>query len=281
MPITVDQRVGSTWHKGNLNDERRAIGRLSERRTSRDYFGRAEIPFQTTKLIQLVFTGACVAYMTILMNFHRLFARDSMSKKIDAETKPSSTDTTQTLDNVVDIASAKVGGPVGTSIMDGDTPVRPGGRSGRVRTRLLPAGEEDQPYSPGEGSSHNRGGKVRRPVGWLVVIEGPGAGDWFALESGLTHLGRGADQDVCLDFGDQTISRQNHAFITYDIAYSRFQLSHGDSRNRTRLNGAVVDSKVTLTNGDRISIGKTTLRIAIFCDDHFSWPPIIDKGGSK
>ena len=281
MPNTEDQRVGSTCRKGNLNDERRAIGRLSERRISRECFARAEIPFQTTELNQSIFPYARVAYMTILMNFQRLFARDAMSKSVDPETKPGTTDTTQTLDNVVGISAAKVGGPVGTSNIKVDPSVRPGGGSGRVRTRLLPAGEEDQPYSPPEGSDHNRVGQVRRPVGWLVVIEGPGAGDWFALESGLTHLGRGADQNVCLDFGDQTISPQSHAFITYDIARSRFQLSHGESRNRTRLNGAVVDGKVTLAHGDRISIGKTTLRIAIFCDDHFSWPPIIDKEGSK
>ena len=219
--------------------------------------------------------------MAILINLQRLFARDTTDPSLESEPMPAATDTTQKIDNVVDIAAAKIGGPAGTSSTGGDPSGRPNGRSGRVRTRLLLEGEDKRPFSPAEGSDQNRAGHVRRPVGWLVVIEGPGAGDWFALESGLTHLGRGADQDVCLDFGDQTISRQSHAFITYDIARHRFQLCHGESRNRTRLNGVVVDGKVALTNGDCISIGKTTLRIAVFCDDQFSWPPIIDKGGSK
>jgi hypothetical protein len=126
-----------------------------------------------------------------------------------------------------------------------------------------------------------RSGRVRRPVGWLVIIEGPGTGDWFALESGLTHIGRGAVQDVCLDFGDQTISLLNHAYITYDIAQHRFQISHGEGINWVRLNGVTVEVKADLSHGDRITIGKTTLRIAAFCDDHFSWAPILDKGGSK
>ncbi|SMX23997.1 FHA domain-containing protein [Boseongicola aestuarii] len=219
--------------------------------------------------------------MAILINLQRLFARDTTGPLPEPETMPDANETTQTIDNVVGIDAAKIGGPVGTTNTNGDPSGRPSGRSGRVRTRLLPEGEEDKPYSPGEGSDHNGGGQVRRPVGWLVIIDGPGTGDWFALESGLTHLGRGADQNVCIDFGDQTISRQSHAFITYDIAHHRLQLSHGESRNRTRLNGVVVDGKVALTHGDSISIGKTTLRIAVFCDDQFSWPPIIDKGGSK
>jgi len=101
------------------------------------------------------------------------------------------------------------------------------------------------------------------------------------LERGLTPIGRGVGQDVCLDFGDQTISRLNHAFIAYDIAQHRFQIGHGEGINWVRLNGVIVEVKADLSHGDRITIGKTTLRIAAFCDDHFSWAPILDKGGSK
>ena len=210
--------------------------------------------------------------MTIFANIHRLFSRELPIEQTGNPARHPSRDTMPQADNVLDFGVKA----------DGDqTAMRPKGRSGRIRTRLLPEGEEDTSYTPPVGTDNVRGGRVRRPVGWLVVIEGPGAGDWFALENGLTHLGRGADQDVCLDFGDQSISRQSHAFITYDIARHRFQLSHGESRNRTRLNGTVVEGKAALSHGDRISIGKTTLRIAVFCDDEFSWAPIIDKGGSQ
>ncbi|MBT8458176.1 MAG: FHA domain-containing protein [Boseongicola sp.] len=210
--------------------------------------------------------------MTILANIHRLFSRDTSIEKSESDERRNSRETMPTTDNVVDF---------GVQIEGEQSFERPTGRSGRIRTRMLPEGEEDNSYSPPVGTDQLRGGRVRRPVGWLVVIEGPGTGDWFALESGLTHLGRGADQDVCLDFGDQSISRQSHAFITYDIARHRFQICHGESRNRTRLNGEVVEHKAALSHGDRISIGKTTLRIAIFCDDQFSWAPILDKGGPQ
>lgn len=210
--------------------------------------------------------------MTILANIHRLFSRETTIERTEINDQRRPGDTAPATDNVVDF---------GVANDSNQSAVRPTGRSGRIRTRLLPEGEEDTSYTPPVGTDKGRAGRVRRPVGWLVVIEGPGTGDWFALESGLTHLGRGADQDVCLDFGDQSISRQSHAFITYDIARHSFKLCHGESRNRTRLNGEVVEHKAALSHGDRISIGKTTLRIAIFCDDQFSWAPIIDKGGPQ
>jgi len=220
--------------------------------------------------------------LTLLDNLYRLFPREKAVEVVSNAANSSDGSTRITRSNVVDLGPRADNHPSSTS-PDSDTRTanRPSGRSGRVRTRLLPECEEDKSYVPPEGSDHLRAGQIRRPVGWLVVVEGPGTGDWFALESGLTHLGRGPDQDVCLDFGDQSISRQNHAFITYDIARHRFQLSHGESKNRTRLNGVVVESRIGLAHGDRISIGKTTLRIAAFCDDDFSWPAIIDSGGLK
>lgn len=210
--------------------------------------------------------------MTILTNIHRLFSRETTLERSETASRRGTPDRSPFKGKVLDFDPRD---EIDQSVM------RPTGRSGRIRTRLLTEGAEDTSYSPPVGTDKMRGGRVRRPVGWLVVVEGPGTGDWFALESGLTHLGRGADQDVCLDFGDQSISRQSHAFITYDIARHRFQLCHGKSRNRTRLNGNVVEHKAPLSHGDCISIGKTTLRIAIFCDDQFSWAPIIDEGGSK
>ena len=220
--------------------------------------------------------------MTFLDNLYKLFPRETVTHTMGRTATAGRDVTRATRDNVVALGShAENLAPSSSHDLGMETVHRPSGRSGRVRTRLLPEGEEDKTYVPPEGSDRPRGGRIRRPVGWLVVVEGPGTGDWFALESGLTHLGRGKDQEVCLDFGDQSISRRNHAFITYDIARHRFQLSHGESKNRTRLNGEAVASKAGLVHGDRISIGKTTLRIAAFCDDDFSWPAIIDNGGSK
>jgi hypothetical protein len=226
--------------------------------------------------------------VTIFMSLQKLFARDVPAPDAEPFRLTGRQGRMQVSSNVVEITQfneieGNVQSPKSESAKHENTSpmVRPNGRSGRVRTRLLPEGEQCGSNNRSEGFDTMRSGRVRRPVGWLVIIEGPGIGDWFALESGLTHIGRGAVQDVCLDFGDQTISLLNHAYITYDIAQHRFQISHGEGINWVRLNGVTVEVKADLSHGDRITIGKTTLRIAAFCDDHFSWAPILDKGGSK
>ncbi len=157
---------------------------------------------------------------------------------------------------------------------------RPNGQTGRIKTRMMSDGPFDS-YFDATGTRKIPTANVHRPIGWIVVIEGPGTGDWFALESGLTEIGRGVDQDVSLDFGDLMISRSNHAYITYDISTHRFSLCHGDSQNSTKCNGVAVKNTTDLNNGDRIKIGDTTLRFAAFCDDDFQWSAIVDKGASQ
>src|SRR5262249_54483958 len=57
---------------------------------------------------------------------------------------------------------------------------------------------------------------LRNPVvGWVVVIKGPGRGDFRPVHPGQNSLGRGGDCDIKIDFGDTNISRDPHAYITY------------------------------------------------------------------
>jgi len=268
--------------EGKPDASSRANGRWPNQRISRGVQVR---PVPATSKLGRCSNHRRAVRMTILLNLQKLFTRDDVLAE-DRQVRGIDAENTS---NVVEFgelhgvaAQALAPRTDQSSHEEAMRPTAlPAGRSGRVRTRLLPEGDQKNGYSPAEGSDIRRSGRVRRPVAWLVIIEGPGTGDWFVLESGLTHIGCGAEQEVCLDFGDQNISRENHAFITYDIAQHRFQISHGDSVNRTRLNDVMVDGKVELSHGDRIVIGKTTLRIVTFCDDKFSWPPIIDKGGSE
>ena len=113
--------------------------------------------------------------------------------------------------------------------------------------------------------------RVRFPVGWIVVAEGPGRGESFALLAGMSQIGRGEDQAVQLDFGDNTISRNNHAAIVYDPESTTFLLGHGGKANIVRLNDKPVISNETLQNGDIIRIGETKLRFIALCDQSFNW----------
>ncbi len=151
-----------------------------------------------------------------------------------------------------------------------ETPTR---RTGRVKTRLLG-------FDHSNGSMEEIGSRataaaapeaVKFPVGWLVVVEGPGRGASFALGHGVSQIGRGEDQAVALDFGDTAISRERHAMVAYDDETRSFFLGHGGKSNLVRLNGKPVLSTENVSHGDMIRVGETTLMLAALCGESFSW----------
>jgi len=100
------------------------------------------------------------------------------------------------------------------------------------------------------------GGQTKFPVGWMLVVDGPGRGECFALEAGMSQIGRGDDQAIRLDFGDNSISRM---------------MGHGGKKNIVRLNDKPVISNETLNTGDSIKLGETTLHFVAFCTPEFNW----------
>ncbi len=146
---------------------------------------------------------------------------------------------------------------------------RGSGRSGRVKTRLLgfnaAAIEQKDPFAAESGA----GSKF--PVGWLVVVSEMGRGESFALKDGVTKVGRGTDQTVCLNFGDNSISRDNHISIAYDAEQNKFFVGHSGKTNLVRINNIPLLSTEELKSKDLIRLGETTLRFISFCADDFSW----------
>ena len=113
--------------------------------------------------------------------------------------------------------------------------------------------------------------RAKFPVGWLVVSEGPGRGECFSLMTGMSQIGRGEDQAVQLDFGDNSISRTNHAAIVFDPESKEFLLGHGGKSNIVRLNDKPLISNEALKSGDVIRLGETVLRFVALCDKSFNW----------
>ena len=109
------------------------------------------------------------------------------------------------------------------------------------------------------------------PVGWIVVIDGPGRGHSYALHTGVSQIGRGEDQTVRLNFGDTAISRSNHAALAYDHKQNKYFLGHGGKANLVRLNGVPLLSTEEISNGALIEIGETQLRFIALCGGAFSW----------
>lgn len=114
------------------------------------------------------------------------------------------------------------------------------------------------------------------PVGWLVIVRGPGKGNVLTLGNGMNAIGRGDSSRARLDFGDDNVSRVNHAQLAYDPRQRRWLLSHGEGANLTYLNGEVVMGTVDVASGAVIEVGETTLRFQAFCSQDFDWPDVED-----
>ncbi|MCY4172005.1 MAG: FHA domain-containing protein [Bacteroidetes bacterium] len=108
-------------------------------------------------------------------------------------------------------------------------------------------------------------------VGWLVIIDGPGKGVSCQIGSGQNTVGRGMQARICIDFGDQEISRDSQTIITYDPKHNEYYIQPGLGTNLTYLEGEPVLSPTPLSFGSKIVIGSTTLRFIAFCDDQFTW----------
>ena len=125
---------------------------------------------------------------------------------------------------------------------------------------------EALPKSPESSQSHDA------PVaGWLVVVDGPGKGRAREIVPGRNVVGRGAGNDISLDFGDSQISRDKHAVISYDPRGRRFYIQHGEGANLTYLNDQPVLSPCELEALSRITLGDTVLRFVPFCGSDFDW----------
>lgn len=141
----------------------------------------------------------------------------------------------------------------------------------RAKTRILGfhSPETEKDVFAQAGARSNRAGQF--PAGWLVVVEGPGRGAAFVVSPSVSSIGRGEDQAICLDFGDTSISRNNHAAVAYDAEQNKFFIGHGNKSNIVRRNNQPLLATEELMNDDVIRIGKTTLMFKALCGEGFHW----------
>ena len=109
------------------------------------------------------------------------------------------------------------------------------------------------------------------PVGWLVVVQGPGQGNVVTIGNGSNSLGRDTGERICVDFGDETISRRSHATITYDPRGKKFYIQHGGGTNLTYVEEHPVLAPTELEEFSRIQMGETVLLFVPLCGERFDW----------
>lgn len=107
-------------------------------------------------------------------------------------------------------------------------------------------------------------------VGWLVSIEGPERGRDFKIVAEKNFIGRSEKMDISIS-GDDSVSRENHAIISFNPLKCIFRLFTGDSHGLVYLNEEEVVTPVELKANDVIVIGKSKLMFIPFCGENFIW----------
>lgn len=134
-------------------------------------------------------------------------------------------------------------------------------------TRSVPAPAADT----GKTVAVYQKGLSREPVaGWLVCVEGAEKGKDYRIAAKNNSIGRSETADICIK-GDQMVSRENHARLSYDGKHNKFYLIPGESTNNLYVNDEPVYVPTLLKRGDVIELGEGKFIFVPFCDDAFDW----------
>jgi len=114
-------------------------------------------------------------------------------------------------------------------------------------------------------------------VGFLVVVGGPGLGAFRPIYEGNNGVGRGKNQRISLDFGDETISSEEQAYIRYDSMDRSFLFVPNLAKtNIVAVNDKKPTGALKLELMDVITMGRTQLAFVPFCGEEFDWSELTD-----
>ena len=112
-------------------------------------------------------------------------------------------------------------------------------------------------------------------VGWLVITGGPGLGSFRPVFEGNNSIGRSPDSRIPLDFGDDSISFEEQAYVRYDGNDRGFLFVPNMSKtNVVSVNTKRPTSAIELAAMDVIVMGRTQLVFMPFCGPEFDWSEI-------
>ena len=115
-------------------------------------------------------------------------------------------------------------------------------------------------------------------VGWLVIVGGAGMGSYRPIFEGNNTVGRASTQRIPLDFGDDSISSEEQAYIRYDSAARSFLFVPNLAKtNVVSINDKRPTGAVELHQMDVITIGRTQLVFVPFCGSEFDWAELSDS----
>lgn len=112
-------------------------------------------------------------------------------------------------------------------------------------------------------------------VGWLVCVKGNHFGETFGIFAGRNSVGR-SDNNRIIIKEDKTISREKHAWITYEPKKRKFYVQPGESTGITYLNGDDIMESHQLKYKDMLEFGDGKFMFVPLCGDDFSWEDYIN-----
>ncbi len=167
--------------------------------------------------------------------------------------------------------------PLDDALAEADRP--PTTRVFRSPSRAAPATDEPARTSLVRGKQQvKRGAFEADPVvGWLVVVGGPGIGQYRPIFEGNNTVGRSAQNRIAIDFGDDAISGEEQAYIRYDSSDRSFLFVPNLAKtNVVSLNERRPTAAVELQAMDVITMGRTQLVFVPFCGPDFDWSALAD-----
>ena len=137
---------------------------------------------------------------------------------------------------------------------------------------------------PVEDASRARqaqGGAHRLPSGPRGRLSGrgrrAGLGAFRPIYEGNNGIGRSKHQRIPLDFGDDTISSEEQAYIRYDSMDRSFLFVPNLSKtNIVAINDKKPTGALKLELMDVITMGRTQLAFVPFCGEEFDWSELTD-----
>jgi len=117
---------------------------------------------------------------------------------------------------------------------------------------------------------YNRKLGIDPVVGWLVAITGKEKGNDYRVTAEKNFIGRSEKMDISIP-GDESISRENHAVISFNPKNHKFRLFPGESKGLVYLNDDEVVTPIELNIHDIIEIGQTKLMFIPFCNQNLNW----------
>jgi hypothetical protein len=100
-------------------------------------------------------------------------------------------------------------------------------------------------------------GDENLPIGWIIIIDGPGRGHSAPLRYGDNIIGRAGTASIRLDFGDEKMADE-HANIIYDEKKRSFHIKLGEKKRKMK-------------DREKFELGNTELMFLAVCDDSFDW----------